>query len=209
MAIEEMENLLVELTESVRSRYFGKYRGIVKQVDDPDKLGRIIAQVPEIYGDEVESPWALPAVPFAGKDHGFVAIPETDDGVWIEFEAGDISRPIWTGCWWGDDELPSPGGTQTRVFATTAGHKLVLDDEGGEVQLLHSGGAEVKMTDDEISVTIGQSEATLANSGEITLKVGSTEITLTQTELTLKSGPAQIKLSSAGVDINNGAIKVL
>ena len=208
MADEVMERLLVELTENARSRYFGKYRGIVKQVDDPDKLGRITAQVPEIY-DDVESPWALPAVPFAGQDHGFVAIPEEGDGVWIEFEAGDVSRPVWTGCWWGDGELPDPGAPLTRVFATTAGHKLVLDDDGSEVQLLHSGGAEIKMTDDDIKVSIGQSEATLASSGEITIKVGATEIKLTATELSLKSGPAQIKLSAGGVDINNGAIKVI
>ena len=28
-------------------------------------------------------------------------------GVWIEFEGGDVSYPIWTGCYWRDGELPS------------------------------------------------------------------------------------------------------
>lgn len=207
MADEEMEKLMVELAENARSRFYGKYRGLVADVDDPENMGRITAQVPEIYEEE-ESPWALPAVPFAGQGHGFVVIPEVGDGVWIEFEAGDPSRPIWTGCWWGSGELPDPGGTQTRVLVTTAGHKFVLDDEGSEIQLLHSGGAELKMTDDDINLTIGQAEAMMTSS-EITLKVGPTEIKLSMTELALKSGPAQIKLSASGVDINNGAIKVM
>jgi uncharacterized protein involved in type VI secretion and phage assembly len=207
MADDEMERLLVELAENARSRFYGKYRGLVADVDDPEEMGRIRAQVPEIYEEE-ESPWALPCVPFAGDGHGFVAIPEVGDGVWIEFEAGDPSRPIWTGCWWGSNELPEPGGKQTRVWVTTAGHKFVLDDEGSEIQLLHSAGALMKMTDDDINLTIGQSEAKITKD-EITLKVGSTEITLSATELSLKSGAGQIKLSASGVDVNNGAVKVM
>jgi uncharacterized protein involved in type VI secretion and phage assembly len=207
MADESMEKLSVDLAEQAGSRHFGKYPGRVKSVDD--KTGYIKALVPDIYGETEESPWALPAVPFAGKGHGLVALPEVDDGVWIEFLFGDISHPVWTGCWWGVGELPAPGAEKTRAWITTAGHMLVLDDQGSKVQLLHAKGAELTLADSDITLKIGQSEATLGESGEITLKVGITEISLTQTELTLKCGPAQIKLSAAGVDINNGAIKVL
>ncbi len=208
MAAQELEEMLVHVAETQRSRYYGKYRGVVTDVNDPENMGRIKAQVPEIYQEE-ESPWALPAAPFAGPQHGFVVIPEAGDGVWVEFEAGDPSRPIWTGCWWGSGELPDPGGTQTRALVTTAGHKFVLDDQDNEIHLLHSGGAEMKMTDDDVAVTIGQSEVRMT-SDQISLKIGATEITLTSTELTLKGGPtAQVKLSASGVEINNGAIKVI
>lgn len=164
---QDSERLLVEVAEYMRNRYFGKYRGIVKEVGEGDDLGRIKAQVPEIYGDgETDlSPWALPCVPFAGLDHGLVLLPEVDDGVWIEFEAGDISRPIWTGCWWADDELPEPGGPQVRTLVTTAGHKIVLDDNEGQVRLLHSGGAELTMTDNDITLKIGSTQIVLSSSG--------------------------------------------
>ena len=99
MMTSDMEQKIVELAEFQRGRYFGKYRGLVQDVDDPENMGRIVAQVPEVYGEEY-SPWALPSVPFAGQNHGFVVLPEVGDGVWVEFEAGDPSRPIWTGCWW-------------------------------------------------------------------------------------------------------------
>jgi uncharacterized protein involved in type VI secretion and phage assembly len=187
----EIDELTVQMAERMRNSYFGKYRGLVKDVQDPLKIGRITVQVPEIYGEE-ESPWALPAVPFAGNKHGLVLLPEVGDGVWIEFEAGDISRPIWTGCWWASDELDDVSKTKTRSLITTEGHKLILDDENDEIRLVHSKGAEIKMT-----------------SSDITISIDGSEIKLTKTDMTLKAGSGQIKLSAAGVDVNNGALKAI
>ena len=59
----EMEQLAVEVSEYMRTRYFGKYRGLVKEVGkDKDKLGQIKALVPEVYGEKESdsSPWARP-----------------------------------------------------------------------------------------------------------------------------------------------------
>lgn len=204
----EIEELLVDTVEKLRSRFYGKYRGLVVDADDPEKLGRITAQVPEILGEQT-SPWALPAVPFAGPGHGFVFLPEQGDGVWIEFEAGDPSRPIWTGCWWGRDELPDPGAPKVRAIVTTLGHQLVMDDDAQEILLHHASGPEMKMTGSEIKLSIGQAELSMTGS-DITLKVGLAEIKMTMADLTLKGGPsANIKLAAAGVIVNNGAIVVL
>ncbi|MBU1564811.1 MAG: phage baseplate assembly protein V [Proteobacteria bacterium] len=161
------ERLLVEVAEYMRHRYFGKYRGIVQEVGERDNLGRIKDQVPEIYGDAqgAVSPWALPCVPFAGRNHGLVVLPEMGDGVWIEFEAGDIARPIWSGCWWADGELPTPGAPQVRALITTAGHKLILDDEQNQVKLVHAGGAELAMTNNDITIKIGSTQMVMSTSG--------------------------------------------
>jgi len=164
MIASDMEQMVVELAEFQRGRYFGKYRGLVREVDDPENMGRIIAQVPEVYG-EADSPWALPSVPFAGPNHGLVVLPEVEDGVWIEFEAGDPSRPIWTGCWWARGEMPASAGTQTRVLVTSEGHQVILDDEASKVQLLHSGGAEITLSDSEIKLKIGSTQVVLSSSG--------------------------------------------
>ncbi len=165
MIESEMETLAVEMTEFMRNRFFGKYRGLVHEVGEGENLGYIKAIVPAVYGADNESPWALPSVPFAGKDHGLVALPEKDDGVWIEFEAGDPSRPIWTGCWWANGEMPEDGGPTSRVWVTTGGHKLILDDEGGKVQLLHSGGGEITITSDDITIKSGKGKIVLSSSG--------------------------------------------
>jgi uncharacterized protein involved in type VI secretion and phage assembly len=207
---EELEGRIAGLIEDQQTRFYGKHRGLVKEVGEGDMLGYIRATVPEIYGEDIDSPWAVAASPFAGKSHGLVLLPEVGDGVWIEFEAGDVSRPIWSGFWWADDEIPDPGGVQTRVLATTAGHKLVLDDDGSEVKLLHSGGAEMTMTDSDITLKVGQSEITMTDSGTTTLKVSSTtKIELSQSGITLEVGAKKIEITTAGVSINNGAINVM
>jgi uncharacterized protein involved in type VI secretion and phage assembly len=171
-------------------------------------MGRITANVPEVL-QEIESPWALPAAPFAGPQHGLVLIPEVGDGVWIEFEAGDISRPIWSGGWWAKGELPAPAEPKVRVLATKTNQKLVLDDNAKEIHLIQSKGATVKMTDSAITLTIGQSEIKMTDS-DITIKNGLSEIKLSSAEITLKGGPtAQVKLFAGGVEINNGTMRVM
>jgi len=83
----------------------GKYRGTVKNNQDPNKLGRLQVSVPSVLDTDNQN-WALPCVPYAGKDIGMFTIPPKRAKVWVEFEGGNRERPIWTGCFWGDKELP-------------------------------------------------------------------------------------------------------
>lgn len=115
-------------------RYYGKYRGEVTSVDDPLRSGRVKARVPEVLGD-VETGWALPCTPYAGARSGLYTVPPQGAAIWVEFESGNPSRPIWTGCWWGPLEapgsptspLPSPG---RRELSSESGLTVALDDDG-------------------------------------------------------------------------------
>jgi uncharacterized protein involved in type VI secretion and phage assembly len=158
------ERLVVDLARQRARQFFGKYRALVENVDDPEKMGRITVKLPAVYG-ETESPWALPCVPFAGKKHGLVVLPEKGDGVWIEFEEGNRSRPVWTGCWWAKGEMPDPGTTATRILATSKGHKLILDDDGDEVKLLHAKGAAITLTGSEITLEVKSKKIVISSSG--------------------------------------------
>jgi uncharacterized protein involved in type VI secretion and phage assembly len=157
-----MERLVVELAAESRERFYGKYRGTVSDVDDSDSLGRIKARVPEILGS-VESPWALPCVPSAGPNQGWYAIPPVGAGVWIEFEAGDPSRPVWTGAWWGRDELPKDeksGDTQPtlKILRSKQGLMLALDDDGKTATLSDEDGTNlvtIKVDDGEVRIKAG------------------------------------------------------
>jgi uncharacterized protein involved in type VI secretion and phage assembly len=146
-----VEELSVSVAEYLDAHYFGKYRGTVDSIGSGSELGLIKAKVPEVLGDETTH-WARPAVPFAGKQHGFLALPEVGDGVWIEFEAGNVDLPIWSGCWWADNEIPKPGAEKVRVFATSKGHKIVLDDDNNEVRIEHGGGPSIVLTDSKITL---------------------------------------------------------
>ena len=112
-------------------RYFGKYRGLVKDNKDPSGLGRILAIVPQVPGMRLN--WALPCAPYAGKGVGFYTVPPIGAKVWIEFEGGDPSHPIWSGCFWQDGEVPtevqanSQDPSQVKVLRTRVA-TLVADD---------------------------------------------------------------------------------
>ncbi|WP_205833095.1 phage baseplate assembly protein V [Azohydromonas caseinilytica] len=130
---DSLEHLVVELAAQARSRFWGKYRGIVQDVDDPEGLARLRAYVPEVLDTEV-SPWALPCVPYAGPDQGLHAVPPVGAGVWIEFEAGDPARPVWVGAWWSRDEPPAnEQGSAPRpphkTLKSASGLMLALDDD--------------------------------------------------------------------------------
>ena len=81
-------------------RYYGKYRGLVVDNVDPLQIGRIMAQVSDVFG-ETPSSWAMPCVPAAGIQAGCFIVPPIGSEVWIEFEQGDSDYPIWTGGFWG------------------------------------------------------------------------------------------------------------
>ncbi len=86
--------------------FYGKYRGTVINNIDPLLRGRLMLEVPDVTG-LVPSSWAEPCVPLAGPSGppmGVYMVPPIGAGVWVEFERGDPSSPIWVGCRWG---LPS------------------------------------------------------------------------------------------------------
>lgn len=124
--------------------FFGKYRGLVTDNRDPRSLGRLKARVPEVLGD-VETGWALPAAPYAGDGVGVYTVPATGAGVWIEFESGDVSRPIWSGCWWGDGQVPrdetgSDSTPSRKIIRTEEGLLVALDDGGKTITLSDANG---------------------------------------------------------------------
>jgi uncharacterized protein involved in type VI secretion and phage assembly len=131
------------LIDWIRNRYFGKYRSLVTDNNDPTNRGRIKVKVPAVLGD-LES-WAMPCFPYAGKGSGFYAIPEKNDGVWIEFEAGDPSFPIWTGSFWADNELPkneqgTTASPSLKIIRTQKGLMLTFDDQGQVVTISDNSG---------------------------------------------------------------------
>ena len=205
----EFEDQLVELSEWRNEHYYGLYRGTVESVEEGDDLGIISVKIPDVFGPTHTVSRVRPCSPFAGDKHGFVAIPEPGDGVWIQFEAGNTSLPVWVGFWWASGEIPEPKGKLVRSFITTKGHKFVLDDDKDEVTLLHSGGAEMKMTGSDVTITIGNASIEMKSS-EIKLAVGPTaSLKITSSEIAIEASPVgSVKLTSSGVEIANGAMKI-
>lgn len=159
-------------------QFFGKYAGTVDQNLDPYGKGRLLVKVPAVFGDGTV--WATPCVPYAGPNVGFFAMPPKDANIWVEFEAGDPNCPIWSGCFWKDNNsapvLFSPLADKKKVLKTET-CTLTLDDTPG------IGG---------ITIEYGQLKIDIKKQGiEITDGLGAT-----------------IKLTGPTVSINGTALQV-
>jgi uncharacterized protein involved in type VI secretion and phage assembly len=158
------------------ARHYGKYRGTVASNQDPKNLGRLKARVPEVLGD-VETGWALPSAPYAGNGIGVFTVPPPGSGVWIEFEAGDVSRPIWTGCWWGENQLPeNESGTRAtpplKIIRSEKGLMVTLDDDSQTITLSDANGSNI--------VTIKVREGLITIKGAVKAVVEAPQIELVE-----------------------------
>jgi len=159
---------------STVTRHYGKYRGLVTDNQDPKNLARIRAKVPEVLQD-VETGWALPSSPYSGDGSGFFRVPAKGAGVWIEFEAGDPSRPIWTGCWWADGQLPSDqdGNSATTDFS-------ILRSEGGLMVVLNDAGPTISVSDQNgtnlVKIDVSQGQITVEASTKVVVNAAQIEL---------------------------------
>lgn len=166
------EQTVLDLLERVRYRFYGKYRGSVTDVDASTL--RIKAKVPAVLGTQ-ETGWCMPCVPYAGSNVGVAFLPEQGSGVWIEFEGGDVSYPIWVGCYWRDGEQPSDATPTVKAIVTTSPLKILLDDDGGTITISDS----------------NQNTVTLASSG-ITLTRGGSNVQVTDSEVNVNDGALEV-----------------
>jgi uncharacterized protein involved in type VI secretion and phage assembly len=169
------DRMLEELVEHLRSRFYGLYRGIVADNDDPSRLGRIKAQVPSVLGS-VQTGWCMPCVPYAGDQIGIAFLPEVGSGVWIAFEGGDASYPVWVGCFWRKGELPADVEPDVKVIATTAPLELKLDDSDGSVTLTDSNGNAVQLDSDGITLSKAGQQVVVSDSS-VSVNDGALEVT--------------------------------
>jgi phage baseplate assembly protein gpV len=147
---------LEDLLDRLRARFYGKYRGIVSSVD-PATM-RVKALVPSVLGEQ-ETGWCMPCVPYAGPRTGFAFLPATGSGVWIEFEGGDVSYPIWVGGFWREGEVPSDVGAAVKVIATKAPTELKFDDNQGSLTVTDPNGNTVTL--DGSGITLSRAGCTV------------------------------------------------
>ena len=72
------------------SPLFGLYRGRVISAGDPQGQRRLQVEVSSVLG--TNALWALPCVPPGSRKQ-----PATGATVWVMFENGDPSSPVWLG----------------------------------------------------------------------------------------------------------------
>jgi uncharacterized protein involved in type VI secretion and phage assembly len=162
-----------ELFDFVEGKFFGKYRGQVTHNDDPSNRGRLQVIVPAVMGNVPI--WALPCLPYGGPNMGLYTIPEVGAGVWVEFEAGHPSHPIWVGCYWGDDQLPEDNGRSrasppVKILRTKEGLMLALDDSEEVVTLSDEDGSNL------VTIEVRQGKVTIKGTAKVVVDAPQIEL---------------------------------
>ena len=114
-------------------------------------------------------------MPYAGDQVGIAFLPEVGSGVWVAFEGGDVSYPVWVGCFWRSGELPSDVAPAVKVIATKAPLEVKLDDDAQSITLTDSNGNTVTLDSSGITLSKGGQQVVVAdanvsvNSGALTV----------------------------------------
>ncbi len=154
------------------TEYYGKYRGVVVNNIDPLQIGRLLVQVPDVFGSTPSS-WAMPCMPLAGRQMGAYLIPTIGSNVWVEFEQGDSDYPVWVGCWWETAAdvparaLAAPPTVQQIVIQTPNQNTVLISDVPGPtggLLLKTSSGAFISVNDTGLTLSSGKG-ATLTLAG--------------------------------------------
>jgi uncharacterized protein involved in type VI secretion and phage assembly len=164
--------LLQELMDRIRNRFYGKYRGIVTDVDE--STWRIKASVPNVLPGGSATGWCMPCVPYAGPQVGFLMLPEVGSAVWIEFEGGDTSYPIWVGMYWTSGDLPSNASSTVKSIITSAG-SIAFDNNQSSVTITDAQNNTVVLDSNGVTSTSGSNSVAIGTSS-VSVNDGAMEV---------------------------------
>lgn len=157
-------------------KFYSLYRGIVVDNQDPTGHMRLQVIVPSVLG-RGNPQWAYPRNIFSGGEYYIKAIPDIGDGIWVEFERGLMTRPIWSHLYPVETPVPQEVVDKDNIFFKTKyGHTIELDGE--KIIITHGN------LDDETTHVIEM------NTDEVLIKHkdGKTVITLAENLIKLNEG---------------------
>lgn len=162
---ERDDNLRSE--HGATQKYYGKYPGTVvgnaartDLKDYGNHRGELLVEVPMILIDDPDGSarrplqvWARPCFPA-----GFFFLPAVGDSIWVEFVAGNLSDPVWTGVWYPKDKAPQTAAGQPptegqQLIRTPQGHMIELDASGKKLVIQDWQGNQVIVDDTGVTIT--------------------------------------------------------
>lgn len=198
--------------------FYGRYRAIVVDNVDEEVPGRIKVRIPAIGHKEGDWIYAWPKFPtpcgVVGEDeyYGFYCPPPANkEMVWVEFEVGRTKHAIYTGGWFGKDELPDKvrdaapdiwsiwsraqhyltfrdkDGAEEVELAWRARHKVTMDEDG--IRIVTEGGTSVELkADGTFAITDEKDNEVVSSTSGIEVKAGTAKVVL-------QDGKAEIQAS--------------
>ncbi len=204
------------LTGPARSSSFnlpGLVVGVVTNVDDPDKAGRVKLKYPSISA-EIEGPWARIVTLGAGNKRGMVFQPEVNDEVLVAFEGGDPRQPVVLGgLFSGKNVLPEwgvkAGQVQTRRITSRLGHVIELSD-GTDPATQHvllqlsEASHKVRLGADKLEVEVASGKPISIKSGNASFEIDASQnVTIKGTKVTIQADSELVLKGNSKVGVTS------
>jgi len=212
-----------------QNKIFGMVVGIVRDIKDPEGLGRVkvdfpwLAEASEAVAmsseeDRAHSYWARIATLMAGSGRGTYFIPEVGDEVLVAFEHGDADRPFVLGALWNAEDTPpesmdGEGKNHLRSITSRSGHRIVLDDSDDQSSILI-----VDQTEgNSILIDAANNAMEIKVAGDLTIDVGGNmsvtvggklEVSATQDLTAETQASLEIKATGDGKLESTGALDI-
>lgn len=182
-----------------RNKIYGVVVGIVRDIKDPQNLGRVKVDFPwlgesseavAISSDEdrAHSYWARIATLMAGKERGSFFIPEVGDEVLVAFEHGELDRPYILGMLWNADDPPpqqmdAEGKNDVRAIQSRSGHQIILNDsdDSPSIQIIDQTG------DNSIIIDSANNAMAIKVNGDLSVEVAGNISIKTQGKLEIEA----------------------
>jgi phage baseplate assembly protein V len=196
----------VSRTRTTDKRFYGVVQGIVTDVNDDGKEGRVKVQFPW-FDDQMETEWCAVRQFYAGNGYGAFFIPEVGDAVLVAFIHGDMRMPIILGGLYnGKDKPPTyrSDDQDQKMFRTKGQHELLFDDTSGQqrVRIKTNAGHVLDLSDDDQKINLqssgGQTVVVDDSSNKITVQTGGSTVEV--------DGSGTITLTGATVVLNGPSV---
>jgi phage baseplate assembly protein gpV len=128
--------------------------GVVTQIDDPERLGRVRVSLPSF--ENVNTDWINVVTIGAGAGKGLMIQPDVNDDVLVLLAHEDPAQAVVVGGLYGPNGTPDAGiedGAVRRYTLLTPGkQRVTLDDSGQVIRLENSDGSFVELSPQKVRV---------------------------------------------------------
>ena len=172
-------------TRKLERTFFGVVNGIVEEIVDPDKEGRIKVSF-QWFDEGTVTEWCRIAHLYAGAGFGTFFIPEKGTEVAIGFVHGDLREPIVLGGLYNRKLKPATDRQEDehkdeKQIRTRAGHHLTFIDTAKKqrIEIETARGRKLVLDDanDRIEITTGKGQRiVLDGNGKILIDAQSIEL---------------------------------
>jgi len=139
--------------------------GIVSNIDDPEKLGRVKAKLLYRDNSDFETDFAPVITNMSGDKWGTWFFPQVGDLVVIAFLEGEITKPIILGNIWNKENAKPPleikdGKNDIRKIKTRSGHEIIFDDtkDKENISIITPKNLTIRMDDEKEIITISDKQ---------------------------------------------------